>query len=192
MKSMASPHLSHLCFRSNSSEKISFCAPHWEHLQVKDLRFLKFSKPGQCCGVVIGASFYVSACPLRDLFPPNSRLAVTQTSLFPVIKIPPGRAPGTNRDGDCPLFDPWILACTGTIRCIAGVVQELAFLFTRRTAVRRGRCFHLIPAITAFPIGHDRSLQKGSRAAAAGACGWRPGLLWRLLRSISRKGIGKI
>jgi len=45
-----------LCFFSNSSEKISFAAPHFGQLHVKDFKFLKLSKPGQCLGVVIVSS----------------------------------------------------------------------------------------------------------------------------------------
>lgn len=54
---MGSPHPSHLCAFSNSSEKISFSALHFGHLQTNDCKCLKLSKPGQCWGVVIESSF---------------------------------------------------------------------------------------------------------------------------------------
>ena len=53
VKSTGCLHLVHLCSRLNSSENISISAPHSGHLQRKDERFLKFSNPGQCVGVVI-------------------------------------------------------------------------------------------------------------------------------------------
>jgi hypothetical protein len=41
-----------ICGLSNSSEKISFSLPQFGHLQIKELKFLNFSNPGQCAGVV--------------------------------------------------------------------------------------------------------------------------------------------
>jgi len=52
-KSMDSPHPLQLWERSNSSEKISFSWPHFWHLQINALRFLKSAYPGQCCGVEV-------------------------------------------------------------------------------------------------------------------------------------------
>jgi len=43
LKSIGLPHLAHWCDRSNSSEKISFSAPHAGQLQVKDFRLLKLA-----------------------------------------------------------------------------------------------------------------------------------------------------
>lgn len=62
-KSMGSPQSSHVCDLLNSSEKISFGAPHCGHLQMNDLRCLKFSKPGQCCGVVMTSSIKAGVLP---------------------------------------------------------------------------------------------------------------------------------
>jgi hypothetical protein len=56
-KSMSLPQSAHLWDLLNSSEKISFCAPQLVHVQINDFKLLKLSKPGQCCGVVISASF---------------------------------------------------------------------------------------------------------------------------------------
>jgi hypothetical protein len=53
VKSISSPHPAQTWALSNSSEKISFSFPQLGHLQSKDFRLLKDSKPGQCCGVVI-------------------------------------------------------------------------------------------------------------------------------------------
>jgi hypothetical protein len=57
VKSISCLHPLHTCFFSNSSEKISVSLPQLGHLQEKDFRFLNCSYPGQCCGVVIMASF---------------------------------------------------------------------------------------------------------------------------------------
>jgi hypothetical protein len=43
LKSIGLPHFAHWCDRSNSSEKISFSAPHAGQLQVKDFRLLKLA-----------------------------------------------------------------------------------------------------------------------------------------------------
>jgi len=43
LKSIGLPHFEHWCGRSNSSEKISFSAPHAGQLQVKDFRLLKLA-----------------------------------------------------------------------------------------------------------------------------------------------------
>jgi hypothetical protein len=43
VKSIMAPHLPHLWGRSNSSEKISFSAPHFWQLQVNDFRLLKLA-----------------------------------------------------------------------------------------------------------------------------------------------------
>jgi hypothetical protein len=59
---------------------------------------------------------------------------------------------------DWVLFDPGILAAARTIRRIAAVVQEFAFLFARRTLVRWCIGFQLISAIAAFPVGHGDHL----------------------------------
>ena len=59
VKSISFPHLLHLCVLSNSSEKISLASPHSGHLHWNDFRFLKFSNPGQCCGVVMISSLHL-------------------------------------------------------------------------------------------------------------------------------------
>ncbi len=56
LKSIGLWHLPQVCCLSNSSEKISFSAPHSGHLQIKDFRLLFCSNPGQCFGVVISSS----------------------------------------------------------------------------------------------------------------------------------------
>jgi len=43
VKSIGLPHFEHWCDRSNSSEKISFSAPHAGQLQVKDFKLLKLA-----------------------------------------------------------------------------------------------------------------------------------------------------
>jgi hypothetical protein len=58
LKSISLPHLEHLWVLSNSSEKISLDSPHSGHLQVNDFRFLKFSNPGQCWGVLMTVSLF--------------------------------------------------------------------------------------------------------------------------------------
>jgi hypothetical protein len=57
VKSISFPQPSHLWALSNSSEKISFSWPQLGHLQLNDLRCLKFAKPGQCIGFVIISSY---------------------------------------------------------------------------------------------------------------------------------------
>jgi hypothetical protein len=47
LKSIGCWHFLQMCSRLNSSEKISFSAPQWWHLQINDFKFLKDSNPGQ-------------------------------------------------------------------------------------------------------------------------------------------------
>jgi hypothetical protein len=60
-----------MCFLLNSSEKISFSCPQLGHLQTNDFRFLKLSKPGQCCGVLIGHLLYALKAAPQKLSQPR-------------------------------------------------------------------------------------------------------------------------
>jgi hypothetical protein len=56
LKSISCLHPGQMCCLLNSSEKISFSFPQPGHLHTKELKFLKFSYPGQCAGVFILSS----------------------------------------------------------------------------------------------------------------------------------------